>query len=231
MKTSEGAPPAGSIVAAMFLGHFAVGLAASRKEPGLRLGTALLASQLPDAVWPVLLLAGVERVSIVPGDTAFTPLRFDHYPWSHSLVAVSAWAVIFGAALFAQSRRRTAGALAAAAVVSHWVLDAASHRPDVPVGLHGPMVGLGLWNSVAATLVVEGALFAAAVAYYARGRARGPGAAFWSLIALLVVLYLANAFGPPPPSVTAVAVSVIVLIPILWLWGNRADASEVKARP
>lgn len=82
----------------MFLGHFAAGLAASRGEPRLPLGTAFLAAQLPDAIWPCLLLAGVERVTIAPGDTAMTPLRFDHYPWSHSLaiVVVSglvAWAV------------------------------------------------------------------------------------------------------------------------------------------
>ena len=46
----------------MFLGHFAVALAASRAEPRLRLGTAFMAAQLPDVLWPWFLLAGVERV-------------------------------------------------------------------------------------------------------------------------------------------------------------------------
>ena len=79
----------------MFLGHFAVALAASGKEKHLRLGTSILAAQWADTVWPALVLAGVERVSIVPGDTAVTPLRFDHYPWSHSLVALVVWAGVF----------------------------------------------------------------------------------------------------------------------------------------
>jgi membrane-bound metal-dependent hydrolase YbcI (DUF457 family) len=205
----------------MFLGHFAVALAASRREKDLRLGTSLLAAQWPDAVWPAFLLAGIERVSIVPGDTAFTPLRFDHYPWSHSLVAVMAWAALFAAAMLARKRSRAAAALAFVLVISHWLLDVASHRPDVPLGPHGPMLGLGLWNSVAATVLVEGTLFAAAVAYYARGRAAGKG--FWALIATLAVIYTANVVGPPPPSVAAVAVSVLVLVPVLWGWGNRAD--------
>src|SRR5215208_6405538 len=100
------APPAGSIVARMFLGHFAVALAASGRQPRLRLGTSMLAAQWPDALWPALLLAGIERVSIVPGDTAFTPLRFDHYPWSHSLVAVVAWAVLFATVLFVRTGSR-----------------------------------------------------------------------------------------------------------------------------
>ena len=41
------------------------------------------------------LLLGVEQVRIDPGNTAFTPLDFVHYPWTHSLVAVIGWSVLF----------------------------------------------------------------------------------------------------------------------------------------
>jgi len=208
----------------MFLGHFAVALTAAGRERRLRLGTAMVAAQWPDTVWPALLLAGVERVSIVPGDTAFTPLRFDHYPWSHSLVAVVAWAILFGAVVFTRARSRSAAALTAALVVSHWVLDVITHRPDVPLGPEGPMLGLGLWNSVAATVIVESLMFAGAVFDYARRRTTGAG--FWSLIATLVTIDVANILGPPPPSVTAIAVSCLVLMPVIWLWGNRVSGAE-----
>ena len=210
----------------MFLGHFAVAIAASRREKHLRLGTSFLAAQWPDAIWPAFLLAGIERVSIVPGDTAFTPLRFDHYPWSHSLAAVGVWAALFAAVVFVRTRRRLAAALAGVLVVSHWVLDVASHRPDVPVGLDGPMRGLGLWNSVAATVIVESAMFVGAVAYYAGGRTTGKG--FWALVVLLAAIYVANILGPPPPSVVAIAVSTLVLIPGLWFWGNRIEPPPPK---
>jgi membrane-bound metal-dependent hydrolase YbcI (DUF457 family) len=208
----------------MFLGHFAVALTAAGRERRLRLGTAMVAAQWPDSLWPALLLAGIERVSIVPGDTAFTPLRFDHYPWSHSLVAVAAWSVLFGALMFTRTRSRSTAAVAGALVISHWVLDVITHRPDVPVGLDGPMLGLGLWNSVAATVVVESLMFAAGVFYYARRRTAGFG--FWALIATLVAIDVANILGPPPPSVTAIAVSCLVLIPVIWFWGNRVSGAE-----
>jgi len=207
----------------MFLGHFAAGLLASRTEPRLPLGTAFLAGQLPDAIWPYLLLAGVEHVSIVPGDTVVTPLRFDHYPWSHSLVMVAVWGHVAWGLARGRGWPGRAAFLLLPLAVSHWVLDAASHRPDVPVlPVGGPLVGLGLWNSLPLTLAVELGLFGAGLWFYARGRPLRAG--FWLLSLVLVLTYLANVFGPPPPRVDAVAVSMIVIVPILWWWGNRVGA-------
>jgi hypothetical protein len=213
----------------MFLGHFAVALAASRAEPRLRLGTAFVAAQLPDVLWPWFLLAGVERVTIAPGDTAFTPLRFDSYPWSHSLVLVVAWGLLAAGLYAAAGGARRAAAWIALLAVSHWVLDALSHRPDMPlVPTGGPLVGLGLWNSVPWTLAVEGALFAGGVVLFARGRKLGAG--FWSLIAFLVLVYAASLLGPPPPSARAIGFSMAPVVPALWWWGNRATRAAAAAQ-
>ena len=211
----------------MFIGHYAVAFAAKRAAPAISLGTLFLAVQLADLVWPALVLAGVERFEIRPGITAFTPLDFVHYPWSHSLAAMLGWGAALGVGyvLVRKARWRDA-VLLAALVVSHWVLDFVTHRPDMPL-LPGDStkVGLGLWNSVAATLVVEGAFFAACVWFYSRStRAldRTGTWALWSLVAFLAIVYVANAFGPPPPSVAAVAWSAN----LLWLvvaWGYWID--------
>ncbi len=75
----------------MFIGHLAVGLAAKKAAPGISLGTTFLACQLADLLWPVLVIGGIERVSVDHSATAFTPLNFDLYPWSHSL-GMDAWA-------------------------------------------------------------------------------------------------------------------------------------------
>lgn len=75
----------------MFIGHFALGFAAKKVEPRLSLGVLLAAPQVLDLVWPLFVLAGVERVDVVPGDTAFTPLALVSMPWSHSLPAWGAW--------------------------------------------------------------------------------------------------------------------------------------------
>src|SRR5688572_10655446 len=105
----------------MFLGHFAAGMVASRLEPRLPLGTAFIAAQLPDVVWPFLLLAGVERVAIAPGDTAVTPLRSDHYPWSHSLLTVATAGLLFTIIYGFVFRGSRAAFLLTPLAVSHWL--------------------------------------------------------------------------------------------------------------
>ena len=75
----------------------------------MSLAAGFLAAQLPDVVWPVLVLAGVERVAIAPGDTAVTPLRFVSYPYSHSLLAVALSAAALAAIDFSVRRRGRGG--------------------------------------------------------------------------------------------------------------------------
>jgi hypothetical protein len=211
----------------MFIGHVAAGLVGARQSR-MPLGTAVLAAQLPDAIWPFLVLAGVERVTIAPGDTAVTPLRFEHYPWSHSLLMVALAGAALGALYGWLRGSRRQGITFALLAVSHWVLDVVSHRPDLPIfPFGGPKIGLGLWNSVAATMAVEGAMFAAAVAFYARGQRLGR--AFVALVVTMIAAYVANLFGPPPPNVTVLAVTAIALVPLLWYWGNLAGGLEVPA--
>ena len=81
----------------MFLGHFAVGLAAKRVAPAVSLGTLFLAAQFADLLWPNLLLFGVERVVIRPGITVLLTIQlgavFGPPPPSVAAVAWSAQAV------------------------------------------------------------------------------------------------------------------------------------------
>ena len=79
----------------MFLGHFGVAFAAKRVAPRPSLGTAVLAAQWADAIWPIFVLLGIEQVAIRPGVTVVTPLDFVFYPYSHSLLADVIWAALF----------------------------------------------------------------------------------------------------------------------------------------
>jgi len=207
----------------MFIGHFALGLAAKRAVPEAPLPALLAAPEVLDLVWPIFLLTGAETVRIAPGDTAFTPLAFTSYPWSHSLLMAAVWGALFAGTMWL-SLRRTGVALAVfGLVVSHWVLDWIAHRPDMPLSPWGTAkLGLGLWNSRPATLAVEGAMFAAGVVLYARGtrpRDRAGAFAFWVLVVFLLGSYLAAAFGPPPPSARTLAYGGLALwlLP-LWAW-------------
>ena len=216
----------------MFLGHLAVGLAGKRAAPSVSLATWLVSVQLVDLIWPMLLLAGLEHVRIAPGITAFTPLDFYDYPITHSLVGCAAWGLAFGGCWMAVRRVPRTAVLLAAGVLSHWVLDVISHRPDMPVLPHGPYLGLGLWNSVAGTLLVELSMFGLGVGLYLRGRDRVSRGSFWVFVAFLLVVYFAAAFGPPPPDARTLAWSAMaawLLVPAAW-WVDRPRASPM-ARP
>jgi len=207
----------------MFIGHAAVALAAKPLLPRVSLAWPLAAAFWVDMVWPVFLLAGIEQVKIDPGNTAFTPLDFVHYPWTHSLVAAIAWSVLFALVFKGTSKQKGAPVLGLL-VFSHWLLDALSHRPDLPLWPGNPaMVGLGLWNSVLATLAVELTMFAIGIAIYTRcapARDRTGFLAFWALIAFLLISYAGAAFGPPPPNVAAIAIAGIAggLLFTAWAW-------------
>jgi membrane-bound metal-dependent hydrolase YbcI (DUF457 family) len=211
----------------MFIGHFALAYGAKRLAPRASLGTLFAAAQLPDLIWPWLTLAGVERATIAPGDTAFTPLRFDSYPLSHSLLTVAVWGTAFGAVHFWRKRRPMDAVVLALLAVSHWVLDFLTHRPDMPLWPEGPRLGLGLWNSVPATIVVELVLFASGL-WLAASTTRARDAigrwGFAGLAALLLAMYAGNVMSPPPPSMEAVgwvgAIGGLVLL-ALAVWVDR----------
>ncbi len=202
----------------MFIGHYAVAMAAKKPAPAVSLGTLFIAAQFLDLIWPFFLLMGIESVKIVPGMTAVTPLDLRDYPYSHSLLAAVLWSGLFGGLYYAIKHNGKSAWILAAVVFSHWVLDFVTHIPDMPLYPGSTTyVGLGLWNSVVGTMIVEGLLFLAAVVVYVRKtRARDKVGvyALWTLVVLLAVIYFANLFGPPPPDATTLAVSALGL----WLF-------------
>ena len=211
----------------MFVGHTAVALAAKSRAREVSLGWLLAAAVALDLIWPVLLLLDVEHVRISPGFTAFTPFDFQSYPYSHSLLMSVVWAA--AAALLARWRglSQSTAVLIGGLVLSHWVLDFVTHAPDLPlVPWASPRVGLGLWNSIAATFVVEGALFVAGIALYlraTRARDRIGVWALWSLLGVSVVMWASGPFSSPPPSERAIGwVTLGLWLLVAWAaWADR----------
>jgi hypothetical protein len=215
----------------MFVGHFGVALAAKRVDAKPSLGTVFLAAQFIDLLWPLFLILGIENVKIEPGITSFAPLNFVYYPFSHSLLAVIIWSVLFCFGYFFVKKNLRSAIILGVLVASHWFLDLIVHRPDLPLFIGDDVkVGFGLWYSVAGTLLLELFIFALGIfLYYSSTTAKNKTGeiSFWSLIVFLLIIYFMNVFGPPPPQVEAIGylgLSQWLLI----AWGYWIDRNRIS---
>ena len=192
----------------MLVGHYAPAFAAKRIAPRVPLGLLLLCAQLVDVGWNVLVLLGVERLRLVPGQPS-NPLDLYYMPYTHSLPATVVWS---GAAfLVTRSRFGTHGAaLVAATVASHWLCDLVVHRPDLPLLWSGPKVGLGLWDWPVAECLLEIALVAGAAWWCTAGSPGVSARAVARLAGALVAVQLAMALGPEPTSIVPLVSAAFV---------------------
>jgi hypothetical protein len=221
----------------MFLGHYGLALAAKRAAPRTSLGALTFAAEFLDELWPILLLLGIEQVRIAPflitynsstnpADrhvTSATPLDFVYYPFSHSLLMAIVWGVLIGGLYFALRGYGRGAWILAALVVSHWFLDLPMHRGDLPLwlGASSPKFGWGLWNSIAATYIIEFTIYLAGVSVYVRAtrpRDRIGRWGLWAYVLVLAILYVTSN-GPPPPNVRALAWTTLgVWLFVPWAW-------------
>jgi len=211
----------------MLVGHVAVGLAAKRVTPRVSVGTLVLAAVLPDLLWCVFLLAGIEHVEIRPGRGAVNYLEASDIAFSHSLLMDAVWGALLAAAYFGVRRYARGGWMLFAAVMSHWLLDFVSHRPDMALapGVH-QYFGLGLWNSVWATIVAEGGIWVAAIVIYLRTtRAKGRAGIYWFWVGVVFMTYAwaSNIAGPPPPNAKLMAFSSLFFFWVVVTWAYWMD--------
>ncbi len=192
----------------MFIGHFGVALAAKKPGPSLKLGTLFIAAQFLDLLWPVLLILGLEHTRIAPGGNPFTTLDFYDYPISHSLLTSVGWSFAIGALYYFKRRIWKESFIIGCAVFSHWLLDFFTHIPDLPVapGIN-TFLGLGLWSSVPATIIIESAIFFTGIFFYLqtnKSKDKTGQYAFWGLILFLIITYISSILSPPPEDTRAI---------------------------
>ena len=207
----------------MFIGHFGVALAAKKVASKTSVGTLILASQFADLLWPFLLLVGIEHVEIVPGITKVSPFDFTDYPFSHSLLMLFFWSLLVGGIYYGLRRYQRGAFVIGAAVISHWILDFIVHRPDLALRPGGEArMGLGVWNSWAASIVVEVLFFGSGLWIYlssTRARDNIGRYGFWSLMTLIFFGWIGSLFAGPPPDVRSLAWGALGMwITVPWAW-------------
>jgi hypothetical protein len=199
----------------MFVGHYAVALAAKRFTPRTSMGLLFIAVQLLDIVWAPLILLGVEHAGVVPGLLPASALDLYDMPWTHGLVAAIGW----GWFAYRFSKNGVLGAC----IFSHWILDFVTHRKDLPLFRGGTKVGLGLWRFREASFLVEvGLLIGGLLLYEASTRATKPAGQFAmrAFVGALILLEAFNIYGPVPANIRQVAISAevayLVLAAVAW---------------
>ncbi|MEL6362194.1 MAG: metal-dependent hydrolase [Pseudomonadota bacterium] len=213
----------------MFIGHY--GPAAAADGERVKLWHAFVAVQLVDYIWSIMILTGIEKVRIVEGFTAASPLDLHYMPYTHSLPGAAFWAVL--AAVLFRLWRPTAGLAGAliigALVFSHWMTDLIVHVPDLALWPGGPKVGYGLWNTPAVSHALEVAFAALAIGVYSlRTRPKNTLGQISPLLVFvaLVSLQAYGALGPLPPSPSHVAISALFAYTLIAALGALIDATR-----
>jgi hypothetical protein len=175
----------------------------------------MMAALFPDFLTFLLQLAGIEHAGLTPPFPRYFPLNAYDNPITHSLAMDVLWSWAFAAVYLTRRNDRRGAMTLAAAVLSHWVLDFITHRPDMPLAPGVDLkVGLTLWNSIAGTFVVEGGLWVIAVSAYVRGT-QPTGLAgiycLWVLVVGMTSWFVVTPFAPHPAGDFSVVGNVVFL--------------------
>jgi hypothetical protein len=216
----------------MFIGHYGPafgGKAALRQIP---LWVLFVAVQWMDVVWSILVMAGIEKVRVVPGLTEGSALDLYYMPYTHGLAGALVLSAILGlvVATFMRQNKRAVFFVVAACVFSHWILDLVVHRPDLWI-YDGVKVGFGLWRWLWISLPLELlTLFVGAWLYvrYVPARAYG-NLVLWVFVALMATLEVYAAIGPAPVSPVAEAQTALMAYGVLALVAGLVDLTRVPA--
>jgi membrane-bound metal-dependent hydrolase YbcI (DUF457 family) len=142
----------------MIAGHYGLAAGVKGRDMAVPLWALLIATFWLDIVFVPLLLLGIESIEPVPGTSGGYGDAIIHADWTHSLVGAIVLALVFGAVAAIPWGRR-AGAVLAAVVFSHWLLDLVVHRGDMPIlpanAGNLPRLGFGLWQEPLISAAVE----------------------------------------------------------------------------
>lgn len=215
----------------MFVGHYGPAFALKSAHKPIPLWVLFIAVQWLDICWTVLVLAGVEKLRIVPGFTEASAFDLYYFPYSHGLIGAAVLSALLGAIVAAimRAERGRVFLVIAAAVFSHWLLDLLVHVPDLPLYDDSAKVGLGLWRHLWIALPLELLALVLGAWFYARSvparRARGD-LWLWAFVVLMVALHLIGTFGPVPTSTASAAQGGLGAYLVLVLLAGLVDRAR-----
>ena len=220
------------------INHAATALLLQRRDPSVPFVPLLLSVQAVELAWVVLHYLRVERTTTDAIVRDLGDIHLAYMPFSHSVLTVLG-AALLAWAVGALTGRPRLGALVALGIISHIVLDLATHNGDIPLwpSPAAPKYGTFLYERMPAlAFLVE----------------LGYGIFCWrvfrgnrALLAIIVGFNLANLSlffaaipgpenwlaGRPLVLVTVIFAQIIITLWAVW-WGARGSlASRYPLRP
>jgi hypothetical protein len=166
--------------------HAATALLVKRRYPSVPMAPLLVAVQAMELAWVALNYLGVERTTTEATVRSVADIHLAYMPYSHSVgtavgAAILAWLVIekgFG--------RVALGRAIGLGIVSHLILDLATHGHDIALwpGWATPKFGLGLYEAAPLAAFFVELIYGIFCWYVYRGGA--------GLFALIIIGNLAN---------------------------------------
>jgi hypothetical protein len=221
----------------MFIGHYGIALAAKRVDKNISLGLLFFATQFADILFFLLVLLGIEKMSFAPGITKVSPLDFTYYPYSHGLAASFFWAGLFFAVFKIapskpDSNKNRVALTMGATVFSHFLLDAIVHRADLPLlGGDSYKIGLGLWNYVLASSLIELLIFLSGLWVYFKSTKGATFIGKYGMIifsAFVTIIWMASLLTPTPSdfkirgfAIFGLVFQLLVIVIVSWLDRRR----------
>ena len=195
----------------MLIGHYGPAFIIKAIDKRVPLWGLFIAVQVPDIIWGILILLGVEKANINPSLTS-NPLDLSYMPYSHGLLSCIVYSLLIVAVLLFFKVKKDVAWWISFAVFSHWLLDFLSHRPDLPVYGDTMKIGLGLWNYPTLAVIVEVGIFVVGAIWYAvavGGFKRWAAVLFWLFVVVAVIASSVRGDAMSPSSASLVAISAL----------------------
>jgi membrane-bound metal-dependent hydrolase YbcI (DUF457 family) len=216
--------------------HAATALLIKRRYPSVPMAPLLLSVQAMELAWVGLNYLGIEHTTTEATVRSVADIHLSYIPYSHSVgtaagAAVLAWLVIekgFG--------RAALGRGVGLGIVSHLILDLATHGRDIALWPGSPTakLGLGLYDAAPFAAFIVELIYGIFCWYVYRG-----GAGLFALVSvgnLANISFLSPAIpgperylsGRPMLTVTVIFVQIVVTLVLVGALSRRKAAASTR---
>lgn len=210
--------------------HSATALLIKRRFPSVPMTPLLVSVQAMELAWVALNYLGIEHTTTNSTVRSVADIHLAYIPYSHSVATVTVAAVAAWWIIERGLGRRALGRAVAIGIVSHLVLDAATHAPDIALwpGSPFPQLGTGMYGVAPSAAFVVELLYGVLCWWIYRGST--------VLLSVLVAGNLANISfffagiagpeqllaGHPTLVVTVVLVQIVTMLVLVGVFASRS---------